>query len=88
MVCINSPIGVTVSGSAEALQEEEDLIHSRAFSRRLVVKAAYHTKKECLFIEELVEPYLNSLMPLKEEQGEPRGTVKMFSSVTGAETSD
>ncbi|KKY36930.1 putative polyketide synthase [Diaporthe ampelina] len=84
VACINSPVSVTVSGSAEALQQLQSLIGSRAFSRRLVVKTAYHSP----FMEELAKPYLDSLDGIADETSEPRNTVKMFSSVTGAEVSD
>ncbi|KAI3392870.1 hypothetical protein diail_5045 [Diaporthe ilicicola] len=84
VACINSPVSVTVSGSAEGLQEVQDLIGSRAFSRRLVVKTAYHSP----FMEELAGPYLESLNAVNHEESEPETCVKMFSSVTGNEISD
>lgn len=84
VACINSPVSVTVSGSAEGLQEVQSLIGSRAFSRKLVVKTAYHSP----FMEELAKPYLDSLDGISDETSEPKNTVKMFSSVTGAEVSE
>lgn len=75
VACVNSLSSVTASGSAEALQAVQDVIGSRAFSGRLVVKAAYHN----LFTGELAKSYLDSLGGIREDQGEPRGTVKMFS---------
>lgn len=81
VACINSPVSVTVSGSTEGLQEVQALIGSRAFSRMLVVKTAYHSP----FMEELAKPYMDSLNCIGGEQSEPKSTVKMFSSVTGDE---
>lgn len=81
VACINSPVSVTVSGSTEALQEVQALIGSRAFSRMLVVKTAYHSP----FMEELAKPYMDSLNCIEGQRGEPRSAVKMFSSVTGDE---
>lgn len=84
VACINSPVSVTVSGSAEGLQEVQTLIGSRAFSRRLVVKTAYHSP----FMDELARPYLESLNGIDCGHVQPRNTVKMFSSITGAELSN
>lgn len=83
VACINSPVSVTVSGSVEGLQEVQSLIGSRAFSRRLVVKTAYHSP----FMEELAQPYLDSLKTIDYEESELRYTTKIFSSVTGNEVS-
>ncbi|KAK2603263.1 hypothetical protein N8I77_009734 [Diaporthe amygdali] len=83
VACINSPVSVTVSGSADGLQQVQALIGSRAFSRRLVVKAAYHSP----FMEDLAKPYLESLNGIEKEKIEPNNGVKMFSSVTGTEVS-
>ncbi|KAL1852420.1 Type I Iterative PKS [Diaporthe australafricana] len=84
VACVNSPVSVTLSGSAEGLQEVQGLIGSRAFSRRLVVKTAYHSP----FMEELAKPYLESLKGIDHEESEHNTCVKMFSSVTGNEISD
>lgn len=84
VACINSSVSVTVSGSVEGLQELQSLIGSRAFSRKLVVKTAYHSP----FMNELAKPYLDSLSSINDKPSEPRNTVKMFSSVTGAVVSD
>lgn len=84
VACINSPVSVTLSGSVEGLQEVQDLIGSRAFSRRLVVKTAYHSP----FMEELAKPYLESLKGIDHEESEANTCVKMFSSVTANEISD
>lgn len=84
VACINSPVSVTVSGSAEGLQEVQCLIGSRAFSRRLIVKTAYHSP----FMDKLAKPYLDSLDDICFEKNQPRSTVKMFSSVTGTKVSN
>lgn len=84
VVCINSPSSVKISGLVEGLQEVLNLIGSRAFSRRLVVKTAYHSP----FMEELATPYLNSLNGIDVGASQPEHMVKMFSSVTGSEVSD
>ncbi|KAK7710832.1 hypothetical protein SLS64_005737 [Diaporthe eres] len=84
VACINSPVSVTVSGSAEGLQEVHCLIGSRAFSRRLMVKTAYHSP----FMDNLAKPYLDSLAGIKYENDQPKNTIRMFSAVTGAEISD
>lgn len=84
VACINSPVSVTVSGSVEGLQEVHCLIGSRAFSRRLMVKTAYHSP----FMDNLAKPYLDSLAGIKYDKVQPKNTILMFSSVTGAEISD
>ncbi|KAL2272318.1 hypothetical protein FJTKL_06945 [Diaporthe vaccinii] len=84
VACINSPVSVTVSGSVEGLQEVHRLIGSRAFSRRLMVKTAYHSP----FMDNLAKPYLDSLAGIKYDKDQPKNTIQMFSSVTGAEISD
>lgn len=84
VACVNSPVSVTVSGSAEGLQEVQDLIGSRAMNRRLVVKTAYHSP----FMQELAQPYLESLTGIENQNGEYGYSAKMFSSVTAAEITD
>ncbi|KAK7746447.1 Type I Iterative PKS [Cytospora paraplurivora] len=84
VACINSPVSVTVSGSAEGLQEVQDLIGSRAINRKLVVKTAYHSP----FMQELAQPYLESLAGIEDQKGEYGYSAKMFSSVTAGEITD
>lgn len=84
VACINSPVSVTVSGSAEALQEVQDLIGSTAMNRRLVVKTAYHSP----FMQELASAYLESLDGIESQSGDYGYSAKMFSSVTMNEITD
>ncbi|KUI56669.1 Lovastatin diketide synthase LovF [Cytospora mali] len=84
VACVNSPVSVTVSGSAEGLQQVQDLIGSRAMNRRLVVKTAYHSP----FMQELAQPYLESLNGIEDQKGEYGYSAKMFSSVTAGEITD
>lgn len=84
VACVNSPVSVTVSGSVEGLQEVQDLIGSQAMNRRLVVKTAYHSP----FMQELAQPYLESLDGIENQKGEYGYSAKMFSSVTSGEVAD
>lgn len=84
VACVNSPVSVTVSGSAEGLQKVQDLIGDRAMNRRLVVKTAYHSP----FMQELAQPYLESLSGIENQKGEYGYNAKMFSSVTMGEITD
>ncbi|KAI0166917.1 hypothetical protein GGR52DRAFT_581678 [Hypoxylon sp. FL1284] len=83
VACINSPVSVTVSGSVDAIEEVQGLIGSQAWCRKLLVKTAYHSP----FMQELAQPYLESLAGIAADQSTGSGA-RMFSSVTGEEISD
>ncbi|KAI2603712.1 hypothetical protein GGR54DRAFT_644565 [Hypoxylon sp. NC1633] len=83
VACINSPISVTISGSVEAIDEVKTVIGSQAWCRKLLVKTAYHSP----FMQELAQPYLESLEGIQADSSTGNG-VHMFSSVTGQEISD
>ncbi|KAI1138623.1 hypothetical protein F5Y05DRAFT_418859 [Hypoxylon sp. FL0543] len=83
VACINSPISVTISGSVEAINEVQGLIGTQAWCRKLLVKTAYHSP----FMQELAQPYLESLEGIQADASIGTGT-RMFSSVTGEEISD
>ncbi|KAI1776279.1 hypothetical protein F4818DRAFT_375622 [Hypoxylon cercidicola] len=83
VACINSPVSVTVSGSVDAISEVQELIGDKAWCRKLLVKTAYHSP----FMQELAQPYLESLEGIQADSSTGSG-VRMFSSVTGEEISD
>ncbi|KAI1100274.1 hypothetical protein F4804DRAFT_54093 [Jackrogersella minutella] len=83
VACINSPNSVTISGSVDAITEVQELIGSQAWCRKLLVKTAYHSP----FMQELAQPYLDSLDGIQADRSLSTGT-RMFSSVTGEEISD
>lgn len=83
VACINSPASVTVSGSVDAIDELQESIGGQAWCRKLLVKTAYHSS----FMQELAQPYLESLKGIQTDQSTGSGT-RMFSSVTGEEISD
>ncbi|KAI0884321.1 uncharacterized protein GGS22DRAFT_194853 [Annulohypoxylon maeteangense] len=83
VACINSPISVTISGSVDAIDEVQKLIGTQAWCRKLLVKTAYHSP----FMQELAEPYLQSLEGIQTDPSTAT-RVRMFSSVTGQEISD
>ncbi|KAL7625246.1 hypothetical protein AAE478_004461 [Parahypoxylon ruwenzoriense] len=84
VACINSPISVTLSGSVDAINEAQALIGTQAWCRKLLVKTAYHSP----FMQELAQPYLESLEGIKAPKSNTNSGVRMFSSVTGEEISD
>lgn len=83
VACINSPASVTISGSVAAIAEVQTLIGAQAWCRKLIVKTAYHSP----FMQELAQPYLESLKSLEADLSTATRT-RMFSSVTGEEISD
>ncbi|KAL5355510.1 hypothetical protein BJX96DRAFT_184127 [Aspergillus floccosus] len=87
IACMNSPSSVTVSGDAAAIEELQNILHDRVFTRRLAVKVAYHSHH----MESVADEYkkriehvnhgLNNVMINDNTQGQ----VSFFSSVIGAE---
>ncbi|KAI1084243.1 hypothetical protein F5B20DRAFT_576378 [Whalleya microplaca] len=84
VACINSPNSVTLSGSVEAITEVQALITSQAWCRKLLVKTAYHSP----FMQELAQPYLESLQGITQGGSGTDVETRMFSSVTGEEISN
>ncbi|KAI0009602.1 hypothetical protein F4779DRAFT_581698 [Xylariaceae sp. FL0662B] len=84
VACINSPKSVTLSGSVDAISEVQTIIGSQAWCRKLLVKTAYHSP----FMQELAQPYLESLQGITQGSSSADVPVRMFSSVTGEEISN
>ncbi|KAI0205645.1 hypothetical protein F4808DRAFT_239972 [Astrocystis sublimbata] len=81
VACVNSPESVTLSGSAEGIDEVLNIIGSQAWARKLLVKTPYHSP----YMQKLAEPYYESMRGITG--GEPT-SARMFSSVTGQEIDD
>lgn len=87
VACINSPINVTLSGRAEALDQlYERLEEDELFVRRLAVKIAYHHHGTMSQAADEYERLLNSTHGLQANATSsrpPQNPVSFYSSVTG-----
>lgn len=80
IACFNSPQSITISGPVAALEQvRARLAADKKFGRMLQVNLAYHSK----FMTAIGEDYL-ALLSAQLSGQDPSGSVKMFSSVTGA----
>lgn len=82
VACVNSPSNITLSGDITALDRVEALLKSEdVFTRRLKVDNAYHSPH----MSHTAGAYLTSLQGITVL--EPKGNVRMYSSMTGSEVS-
>ncbi|PYH97606.1 polyketide synthase [Aspergillus ellipticus CBS 707.79] len=87
VACINSPRSVTISGDVSAIQELEDLVRNKEFSRRLAVGVAYHSHH----MELVSDEYMKSILHIKPHSEVEiahvlkNRSVGFFSSVSGSE---
>lgn len=84
IACSNSPSNIIMSGDESAIDEFYDMMEAFAIpAKKLRVDAAYHSHH----MQSVASYYLDKIKHV--EHGQPDGTIKFYSSVTGGEkTSD
>ncbi|PYI04018.1 putative PKS-like enzyme [Aspergillus sclerotiicarbonarius CBS 121057] len=82
VACVNSPESVTLSGYTSALEQVGKTLKDHGhFARLLQVDLAYHSE----FMADIAAHYKHLLDTSLISSTSPQSSVKMFSSVTGAE---
>ncbi|KAL6789095.1 fatty acid synthase S-acetyltransferase [Trichoderma sp. SZMC 28012] len=80
VACVNSPTNVTVSGDDDMVAKLKLLLDEEGiFSRKLNVKAAYHSP----YMNKVAEAYKAKLETLDFALSSQKNKIEMFSSVTG-----
>jgi acyl transferase domain-containing protein len=78
VACINSPMSVTISGDATAINEIEEIFKQNdVWCRKLKIKTAYHSHH----MDSIADEYLDSIKDIAPQNIEGN-SVTMFSSVT------
>ena len=80
VACVNSPVSVTLSGDAYALEQlDKTLTADGIFVRKLKVEVAYHSHH----MKVVANTYLESIKDVTTQLQSANPEVRMFSSVTG-----